>query len=935
MTIGFSPAAATRVFASRDTLSLDGSWDFRLNGHDDWRKASVPNPWQAEFADLREATGVASYARSFALPAGWQGRQVAVCFGAASYFAEVSVNGRRLGSHEGGYLPFEFVVPAEVLGAENRIEVTVTLPSGDDRLFPEFPFAEIPHGKQSWYGPIGGLWQSVRLEARDERHISACRIRANRADGGVAVEADLSAADCGGRIAIEIADPDGRIVATGEAQPSGSGAALRLAVPEVRPWSPDRPDLYRATLRLTVGDEAIDTRVETFGFRSFESRGGRFLLNGEPFYMRGALDQDYYPDGIATPPSTEFLENQVRQAKALGLNTLRVHIKIPDPRYYEVADRLGMLVWTEIPNVETFSEAAARRMRDTMEGILARDGNHPSIVAWTIINEDWGTRLREAADQRGWLAAFFDWLKSADPTRLVVDNSPCAPNYHIKTDINDFHYYRTVPERRGEWDQLTAEFAAGADWTFSPHGDAVRAGDEPLVVSEFGVWGLPETAPLRSLDGTDPWWFASGDLWSDGAASPQGVEERFRAMRLDTVFGSFERFAEATQWYQFATLKYEIESLRSYASIAGYVVTELTDVHWEANGLMDMARNPRVFGERFAEVNADIAILPGLDRWAYWSGEALRIAPRIASGGRIVPAGSMLEWRIGTAGGRIDAPPVPPLSVEAAAALEIELPKVEAAATADLEFRLVGPAGEPLAVNTTPLALHPRRAGERRITVGSDEAALRERFAGLGYGAGGEDADVFVTRRLDASRIAAINAGQRVLLLAESANAFQSLRTDAPPREQPHQLIVDTTPGIPSQPYFAFPGYGLHNRDNTVWRGDWVTNFSWLKRDGAFAALPGGPLLDLTFDRVVPRAVITGFRPWEFDGRIHAAVAVGWLHKPAATVIEKALGRGKLVATTFRLCEDAPGADPTATALADGLLRLAAQVQSRPPASAG
>ena len=643
--------------------------------------------------------------------------------------------------------------------------------------------------------------------------------------------------------------------------------------------------------------------------------------------MRGALDQDYYLDGITTPPSTEFLEDQMRKAKALGLNLLRVHIKVPDPRYYEVADRLGILVWTEIPNAEIFSDHSARRMRETMEGILSRDGNHPSIVAWTLVNEDWGTRLRESVNQRQWLVEFFDWLKRADPTRLVVDNSPCAPNYHVKTDINDFHYYRTVPERRSEWDQLTAEFAAGADWTFSPHGDAVRTGDEPLVVSEFGVWGLPQIAPLRGPDGADPWWFASGDLWSDGAANPQGVEERFQTLRLEEVFGSFDRFVEATQWYQFANLKYEIERLRTYPSIAGYVVTELTDVHWEANGLMDMARNPRVFGERFAEINTDIVILPGLERWAYWAGETVSIAAQIASGGKAVPAGSTLEWRIGRTSGRIEVPALGPLQVEPVAGLTVSMPQLDVAAMVDVEFDLYGPDGGTLAINRATIALHPERARQGLVRVASDDAALRERFAALGYEPSHEDqADVFATRRLDATRIEAIEAGQNVLLLAEAANEHRSLRTDAPPREQPHVPIVDALPGLPAQPYFTFPGYGLTSRDNTIWRGDWVTNFSWLKRTGAFAGLPGGPLFDLSFDRVVPRAVITGFRPWEFDGRIHGAVAVGWLHKPAAAVMEKTHGRGKLVAATFRLCEDAPGIDPTATALMDGLVRLASSL---------
>ena len=846
-------------------------------------------------------------------------------FGAVSYFAEILLNGERIGAHEGGYLPFECVLPGILLAEENRIEVIVTQPDGDEKKHPEFPFAEIPHGKQSWYGGLGGIWQSVALEARDTRHVVASRIRTDLVTGAVSVEADLSRFLCATLVA-EIAGPDGVVTATAETAFSAGSAYLEATVPDVRAWSPDHPNLYRLTLHLKLGGEVVDTVGESFGFRSFESRGGHFYLNGEPFYMRGALDQDYYPEGICTPPSTEFLEDQLRKAKALGLNLLRCHIKVPDPRYYEVADRLGMLVWTEIPNVEIFSEKSAARMKSTMEGILARDRNHPSIVAWTILNEDWGTRLREAPDQRQWLVRIFDWLKEADPTRLVVDNSPCAPNYHVKTDINDFHYYRSVPERRGEWDLLTEQFAAAADWTFTPHGDAIRTGEEPLVVSEFGVWGMPHLAALRGKDGSDPWWFAAGVLWGDGAANPQGVEGRFRAFRLDRVFGSFEAFVDSAQWYQFANLKYEIEVLRSHASIAGYVVTELADTQWEANGLMDMERNPRPFADRFAEINSDIVIVPGMDRWAWWSGEELQIAPLIAAGGKAVSEGAMLEWRLEGAdlAGTIQAPAVKPLAVAACAGFSIRLPDIERAGMFDLHLRLIGGEGTVLAVNRVSLALHPRRALDvERESFACDDALLVERLVALGYRRAAEDsAQIFITRRLDLRRIQRIERGQRVLLLAERGDGY--VRADAAPREQPHIPIVDETPGIPSQPYFTFPGYALVNRDNTIWRGDWVTNFSWLKRAGPFAGLPGGPMLDLTFDRVVPRAVMSGFRPWEFDGRIHGGVVVGWVHKPVATIIEKPHGKGILVASTFRLAEDAPGADPTATALLDGLINLAA-----------
>ena len=197
----------------------------------------------------------------------------------------------------------------------------------------------------------------------------------------------------------------------------------------------------------------VDRISDRFGFRTIETRNGRFYLNGEPLYLRGALDQDYYPDTICTVPSVAFLEDQFRKAKELGLNCLRCHIKAADPRYYEVADRVGMLIWTELPNGGMATERSRGRKEKLLKGIVDRDCNHPSIIIWTIINENWGVDLVHDADHRDWLKRTFAWLKAYDPTRLVVDNSPLAPSFHVESDIADYHFYAAIPDHRDEWDR--------------------------------------------------------------------------------------------------------------------------------------------------------------------------------------------------------------------------------------------------------------------------------------------------------------------------------------------------------------------------------------------------------------------------------------------------------------------------------------------------
>jgi Glycosyl hydrolases family 2, TIM barrel domain/Glycosyl hydrolases family 2/Glycosyl hydrolases family 2, sugar binding domain len=903
---------------ARDFLSLDGVWDFRHETHAQWQTAVVPGFWQAQFKDLAVAFGAATYARDITVPAEWLGRQVALCFGAVSDTAIVRLDGVEVGRHQGGYLPFEIVLPDTAVGSSHRLEIETFLPNAH-RPAEGADFAEIPHGKQSWYGPQAGIWQSVTLMARARQHISALRLDPHWADKRLDIEVGFSLAG-EGNLHLAIYDPSG--VQVYDASVPFSGSSLRYQVPfaTIQAWSPDQPALYSLRATLLVDGRLTDERADTFGFRQIEARDGMLWLNGEPLYLRGALDQDYYPDGFGAPPSLALLEDQAHKAKAMGLNCLRCHIKVPDPRYYEVADRLGLLIWTEIPNIETFTPASAARLRETMEGILARDRNHPSIVVWTIINEDWGTRLREVAEQRAWLSDMVDWLHSEDPLRLVVDNSACFPNWHVKTDINDYHYYRTTTDRFEEWNALNEEFAVGASWTFGTGPDISRKGDEPLIVSEFGVWGLPQPDLLREND-RDPWWMAYGATWADGVALPQGIEARFGELGLSQVFGSFSGFIDAVQWHQWMNLKHEIEVMRRHSSIAGYVITEFTDVHWEGNGLLDMARNPRVFVPAMPKVNADVVISPGAVKHAVYAGDNAEFEVTVSTGGTTVPEGAKLEWSCGQVAGehrlpKLERMQVVPLTVTTSSAPSTSTGRLEVA------FRLVAPDGTVLSQNEETISTYAQREAVS-LTCASDDDAICERLTALGYSLSNSDqAHVLVTRTLDADLVERIHAGAHVLQLVDKSPG--RLRDDLPPRDGPMSInIEDNLGGMQSGSYFTFPGYQLVNRHRSIWRGDWVGNFSWLRRDGCFSHLPGGPLFDLSFANVVPLQLMTGLRPWEFQGRVHAGVVVGWVHKPGAYIIEKRLGRGKLVATTFRLHATPPDQDPVATAIYDGLLGLA------------
>lgn len=862
----------------------------------------VPGPWQAQFPDLSMRGGVAVYCRQIILPDDWDDGRLFLHFGAVFHVAHVFVNGALIGSHVGGFLPFHFDVTDAFCGGRADLEVRVESPTDDPAEFPHTPFAEMPFGKQSWYGPLSGIWQSVHLEHSIPDRLTALHVRANLEDGEVLAQLRFERALCERTVAeLEIFAPSGACVATARAELAvgAEHSTLRLRVSDPRSWSPDAPHLYRLTARLLRDDIPVDESETSFGFRKIETREGKLYLNGEPFYLRAALDQDYYPDTICTPPSLEFIEDRFRKAKALGLNALRCHIKAPDPRYYEAADRLGLLVWAELPNGGYSTERSRERKETTLKGIIDRDGNHPSIFCWTLINENWGVDLVHDAKHRAWLRRLYLWLKAYDPTRLVVDNSPLAPSFHVQSDLADYHFYAAIPDSHHDWDRFVDTLADRGDWLFSPEGDAVTTGEEPLLCSEFGNWGLPDPAKLSDSNGREPWWFETGHDWGEGVMYPHAVQNRFHDWSLDRAFGSFENFIEATQWQQFRALKYQIEAMRRRPEIAGYVITELSDCHWESNGLLDMRSNTRVFHDHFHMVNADTVIAPKLERCAFWSGETLRLSLRIAHGSGRPLHGSSLE--IHSDWSRVmQLQTIERASVLDLGEVEIELPEVDKPCMHRISFRLRATNGSILANNEIEVALHPRRNEEPHLSVWSPEPSLRVRLHDLGYrlstGLGG--CDVVVAVESTAELAAHVRGGGRALLLPDTE--------------------ISLTPFFPH-----WQNVKIIARDGALWRGDWASSFAWLRRRGEFHNLPGGPLIDQTFDRVIADHVISGCNLLDFHARVHAALVVGWIHKPVGLAVERSYGEGRIVISTFRLLRDPPGADPTATTLLDALIATA------------
>ena len=441
--------------------------------------------------------------------------------------------------------------------------------------------------------------------------------------------------------------------------------------------------------------------------------------------------------------------------------------------------------------------------------MITRDRHHPSVIVWGIANESWGYDLLGSAEHRAWLNDLYHRAKADAPDRLIVDNSPCAPNFHVETDIEDYHLYAVIPEMRQHWDDFLDAFANRADFTYSPHGDARRTGAEPLVVSEFGAWGLPDLSHLIDAEVGEPWWFETGQEWAAGAAYVHGAQERFALWHLDQVFDTWEGLCNETQRRQFETLRYQIETMRARPEIAGYVLTELSDVHWEANGLLDMTGRPRGFVDRIAAVNQSPAVIASLDRSTAWDGDTVRVDVTAVNDHRAHLA-AYISCGVANSGDATSSQtaPLDPLAHHHAGPFEISVTCDGRPRLAHIECSLESEGARVATVDRPVLVvprIGPQLPPDQPIAV--TDPALADRLWRMGYLiTDGDDAELRVMRQLSTRDHDFIEAGGRGLLLAEDTHAF-------------------------GDGFGEFPKIELRAwREALYGGGEWVSAFSWLRR---------------------------------------------------------------------------------------------------------
>ncbi|PQD97086.1 glycoside hydrolase family 2 [Pradoshia eiseniae] len=766
----------------RQRQDLNGMWDFQIDKKDvgeknawyesrleDSIQIEVPHIWQRE-EDYVEYCGAAWYEKQFPLEEIPSNNRAFLYFGAVDFHARVWLNGEYIGEHEGGFTPFELEVTEKLNHDENILSVRVYDPSDN---------AEIPIGKQgSWYTRVSGIWQEVYLEFRSDSFIDYVHVIPDvddgRADVTISVAGDLN--DLEAEIIVSEHQNNNRVFANyfGSLNTDKTNQ-FDLPIKDVQLWTPENPYLYDIKVNLKKDDVVVDSYETYFGMRKVEYSHDQILLNGKPLYIRGALDQAFYPDTIYTAPNDEWIQNEIKLAKSMGFNMLRKHIKVEIPRYLYWADRMGMLIWAEPPNVVKWSNQSNRRFYNELVGMINRDYNHPSIIIWSLYNEEWGLEwdLANDVEKQKYIIEMYENIRELDSTRLICDNSGWT---HVKTDINDYHSYFSLPEQFGEWKQELDDYIINTPEKnyvdgYSPNG-------EPIIVSEFGVWGLPSIKKLVDYYGGTPSWFANlgDDTHGEDFKKPLTIFENFERYQLNRIFGDKENLALHSQHRMFRACQSLIEEMRKRPKINGYVVTEFSDIEWETNGWLDYTRDMKAGFEKSSIFNGPLVVMADGVTRNMWS-EDKETWDIIISNHNQEELNGTLEWEIPNTEiqGNMKLDEGDSLFVKLPQVIQFTVPAVEKADFYKLVLR-IRREGEIIAWNEVEITISPRKTISPVTVFPYD---MNDTFVGNLTDNGLKivntfyTADIVVTCTLNTEVLDYYRNGGHVLFLAENGDKVE------------------------------------------------------------------------------------------------------------------------------------------------------------------
>ncbi|MBR1960941.1 MAG: beta-galactosidase [Bacteroidales bacterium] len=540
-------------------MNLNGLWEYAITpaeAEPDKMDGNILVPFAVESAlsGVGRAVGENEalwYEREFIVPEEWAGQRVQLNFGAVDWKAEVYVDGAFVGEHTGGYAPFSFDV-TDMLAKGKKHSLKVKVTDRTDKWFQ-------PRGKQVsqpegiWYTAVTGIWQTVWMEPVPASHIDSYYAVADIDEGTLAVTVDAALED--GDVVEVVLLADGAPVAKAE------GREVTLAVPEMRLWSPSDPYLYDLEIKVLRNGVAADavkgyTAMRKISYAADKDGHKRMLLNNEPLFQYGPLDQGWWPDGLYTAPSDEALAFDIEKTKEMGFNMIRKHVKVEPSRWYWHCDRLGMLVWQDMPSIADNStnvwdnrtyengtdtpvpdDAKANYYKEWGE-IMSAFKVFPCIVTWVPFNEAWGQFDTEEVVK---------FTRAQDPTRLI--NYASGGNFvKCSGDILDLHNY--------------------------PHPEMYLYDKDYInVLGEYGGIGWP----------------VEGHLWQ-----PDRNWGYVQFKSADEVLDTYEKYADML-----------IDLVDD--GFAGAIYTQTTDVEIEVNGLMTYDRKVvKLDMERLSAINRKV-----------------------------------------------------------------------------------------------------------------------------------------------------------------------------------------------------------------------------------------------------------------------------------------------------------------------------------------
>lgn len=547
-------------FQREKWINLNGEWTycfdfgrsgeerelFRSNGFKD--KIIVPFCPESKLSGVgfKDFIECIWYQRKIAVPSSWRQKRILLHFGAVDYQAELFIDGVFVGRHFGGNSSFYFDVTAHIFPGKHHslvLRVCDFCRSGFQ-----------PLGKQSnkfasagcRYTRTTGIWQTVWLEATGLSSINSIKIISDIDNGKFVFIPTFWNLNSNMKLRTKIYADKNCVCKHENVAVDGIPYSCEIRSPKL--WSPEHPFLYDIEFELLAGNQVLDKVRSYAGMRKIHIQGNKIYLNNEPCYLRFVLDQGFYPDGIWTAPSDEALKQDIILAKNAGFNGARLHQKVFEERFHYWADKLGYLTWAEFPSwgADHNSPLAARNFLSEWAECVLRDRNHPSIIAWTPLNET--GFISDKVQHNRLHSDLYNITKAIDPTRPVNDASGYI---HVKTDLWTVHNYEQNPEKLRQ--QLDPKTNGGIIWRNYPDKECSYHW-QPYLVDEFG-----------------------GIKWVKGKCYS------------DKSWGYGDAPKTLNEFYE--RLEGQVNAILSLPHICGYCYTQLTDVEQEQNGIYNYDRS--------------------------------------------------------------------------------------------------------------------------------------------------------------------------------------------------------------------------------------------------------------------------------------------------------------------------------------------------------